>query len=132
MSTTTNTGEFLEGTIIIPSGPLVDNGESDGEKLAGSQNYIYFAKVQSGRLLLQFRGSLYPESNANQHDEKFIGGGINLKVGEYEWSSAKVLVPSPWLLEMSIGENNIMRTEKGESGERTASATTLEEVEQDT
>ena len=33
---------------------------------------------------------------------------------------------------MSIGENNIMRTEKGESGERTASATTLEEVEQDT
>ena len=136
VSTTTNAGEFLEGTIIIPSGPLIDNGESDAETLAGSQNYIYFAKVQNGRLLLQFRGSLYPESNANQHDERFVGGGINLKVGEYEWSSeylpAKVLVPSPWLLEMSIGESNIVRTEKGESGERTASATTLEEVEQGT
>ena len=135
VSTTTNTGEFLEGTIIIPSGPLVDNGESDAEKLAGSQNYIYFAKVQSGKLLLQFRGSLYPESNTNQHDEKFIGGGVNLKGGEYEWSSeylpAKVLVPSPWLLEMSIGENNMVRTAKGESREGTASAATLEEVDQD-
>ena len=131
VSTTTNTGEFLEGTIIVPSGPLIDNGESDAENLAGSQNYIYFAKVQNGRLLLQFRGSLYPESNAIRYDERFIGGGINLYVGEYEWSS-EVPVPSPWLLEASLGENNIVRTEKGESEEGTASATTLEEIEQET
>ena len=43
---------------------------------------------------------MYPESNANLYDERFIGGGINLGVGEYEWSSeylpAKVLVPPLW------------------------------------
>ena len=44
---------------------------------------------------------------------------------------AKVLVPSSWLLEASIGENNIVRMEKGESEEGTASAT-LEEIEQET
>ena len=44
----------------------------------------------------------------------------------------KVLVPSSWLLEASIGENNIVGTDKGESGEGTASATTLEEIEQET
>ena len=135
VSTATNTGEFLKGTIIVPSGPLTNNGESDAENLAGSQNYFYFAKIhQEGRLLLQFRGGLYPESNANLYNERFIGGGINLRVGEYEWSTkylpSKVLVPSSWLLEASIG-NSIVRTEKGESEEGTASAT-LEEIEQET
>ena len=43
VSTATNTGEFLEGTIIVPSGPLTNNGESDAENLARSQNYFYFA-----------------------------------------------------------------------------------------
>ena len=50
------------------------------------------------------------------------------------WSTkhlpSKVLVPSSWLLEVSIG-NNIVRKEKGESEEGTASAT-LEEIEQET
>ena len=41
-------------------------------------------KIQEGRLLLHFRGGLYLESNANLYDERFIGGGINLRVGEYE------------------------------------------------
>ena len=134
VSTATNTGEFLEGTVNVPSGPLTNNGESDVENLAGSQNYFYSAKIQEGRLLLQFGGGLYPESNANLYNERFIGGGINLRVGEYEWSNkylpSKVLVPSSWLLEASIG-NNILRTEKGESEEGTASAT-LEEIEQET
>ena len=44
----------------------------------------------------------------------------------------KVLVPSSWLLEASIGDINIVRTDKGESEEGTASATTLEEIEQET
>ena len=135
VSTATSTGEFIEGTIIVPSGPLTNCGESDAENLAGSQNYFYYAKIQEGKLLLQFRGGLYPESNANLYDERFVGGGINLRVGEYEWSSeylpAKVLVPSSWLLEASIGENNIVRMEKGESEEGTASAT-LDEIEQET
>ena len=74
VSTATNTGEFLDGTIIVPSGPLTNCGESDAENLAGSQNYFYFAKIQEGGLLLQFRGGLYPESNANLYDERFIGG----------------------------------------------------------
>ena len=82
VSTATNT--ILEGTIIVPSGPLTNCGESDAENLAGSQNYFYFAKIQEGRLLLQFRGGMCPESNANLYDERFIGGGINLRVGEYE------------------------------------------------
>ena len=49
-----------------------------------SKNYFSFPKIQEGRLLLHFRGGLYPESNANLYDERFIGGGINLSVGEYE------------------------------------------------
>ena len=138
VSTATSTGDFIEGTIIVPSGPLTNCGESDAENLAGSQNYFYYAKIQEGKLLLQFRGGLYPESNANLYDERFVGGGINLRVGEYEWSSeylpAKVLVPSSWLLEASIGENNIVRMERRDWKEReegTASAT-LEEIEQET
>ena len=95
VSTATNTGEFLEGTIIVPSGLLTNDGESDAENLAGSQNYFYFEKIQEGRLLLQFRGGLYPESNANLYDERFIGGGINLRVGEYEWSS-NICEPMFW------------------------------------
>ena len=42
-STTTNAGEFLEGTLLIPSGPLPSNDESDAENLAGSQVYFYYA-----------------------------------------------------------------------------------------
>ena len=57
--------------------------------------YFYFEKIQEGRLLLQFRGGLYPESNANLYDERFIGGGINLRVGEYEWSS-NICEPMFW------------------------------------
>ena len=73
---------------------------------------FYFGQIHEGRLLLKFRGGLYPESNANLYDERFIGGGINLRVGEYEWTSeylpAKVLVPSSWLLEAPIGKKNIV------------------------
>ena len=135
-SMATNTGEFLEGTLLVPAGPLPDNDESDAENLAGSQGYFFYAKIQEGRLLLQFRGGLYRESVTKPFDKRFTGGGSDSRVGGYEWESsyipARVLIPSPWLLKESLGEDNIIQLERREGEERAAAASSIEVAEQET
>ena len=133
ISTPTDDRDFLEGTILIPFGLLISNSGSDVEQMARAQNYFFFAKIEKYKILLQFRGGMHPESYTNSFDVRFVGGGTRNELQNYEWTSAilpsRVLVPSSWLLEASIGETILVRTEI--IGEMTLSPASPEDGKQE-